>query len=112
MTPSGNGLRLQERLELQATHELEQRLVLGPNAGKFHSFVTQPAQEQRPRRIETAELAQVDRAGLMLFQRLLQDLLGFLERVDIEHALEGQPIALTTDGDCWRGRLRSGSWHG
>jgi hypothetical protein len=86
--------------------------VLRPDAGKLHSLVAQPAQEQRARRIETAELAQVDRAGFVLFQRLLQDLLGFLERVDIEHALEGQPIALTTDGNRWRGRRQSGSWHG
>ncbi len=40
----------------------------------------------------------------MLFQRPRQGSLGFLQRADIEHPLEHQPITVIADAKGWRGR--------
>src|SRR5213593_3528410 len=63
LAPCGNRLRLRKRLELQAADKIEQRLVLGPDAGQCHALITKAAQEQRTGRIELAQPAQVERAG-------------------------------------------------
>ena len=72
--------------------------MLGPDAGERHAFVTEPAQEQRARRIEAAEVGEIERALLALFQRLPERPLGFRQRVDVEHAFERQAVAFTADG--------------
>src|SRR6266851_7568673 len=75
LAPTGFGFRLRQGFELQAADEIEQRPVLGPDAGELHAPVAEAAQEQRARRIETAEVGEIERALLALFQRLLQRLL-------------------------------------
>ncbi len=77
LAPAGIGFRLRQGFELQAADEIEQRPVLGPDAGELHASVAEPAQKQRARRIETAEVGEIERALLALFQRLLQRLLRF-----------------------------------
>ena len=89
LAPCGNRLRLRERLELQTADKVEQCLVLGPDAGQRHALVAKSAQEQRARRIELAQLAQIERAGLLLLRPPLERLFGLGHGADVERAGEG-----------------------
>jgi hypothetical protein len=75
LAPPGSGFRLRQRLPLQAADEIEQRLVLGTYPGQFHPFLAQPAQEQRAGCIETAQIAEIERAAAMTTEASLQPLL-------------------------------------
>jgi len=43
LTPSGNGFQSGQWLEFEAADQIEQRLVLCPDAGQFHALVAQAA---------------------------------------------------------------------
>src|ERR1019366_717165 len=52
LTPSGDRFQFGQRLELKAADKIEQRLMLGPDAGQFHALVTKAEQKQRTWRIK------------------------------------------------------------
>jgi hypothetical protein len=63
LAPPGTAVDLRQWLELQATHKIQQRFMLGPDARQFHALVAQLAQQQRARRIEAAQFAKIEPAA-------------------------------------------------
>ena len=59
--------RLRQRLQIEPADEVEQGLVLGPDAGQLDALVAQRAKQQRPRRVEVVEAGEVERPRLSPF---------------------------------------------
>jgi len=56
LPPPWNGRHLRQRLQLEPANEIEQRPVVGADAGQFDTLVAKPAQKQRAGRIEATEV--------------------------------------------------------
>src|SRR6266566_7426302 len=56
LSPPWNGRHCRQRLQLEPTDEIEQRPVVGANAGQFDTLVAKPAQKQRAGRVEAAQV--------------------------------------------------------
>ena len=79
--------------------------MLGAHARQLHALLVELAQEERAWRVEPAQLRKID--GVQL---AAPELIPYLrKRVNVEHALEREAVALFSDGNtgikplriCW-----------
>jgi hypothetical protein len=106
LAPAGDGFDFRQWLEIERANKVKQRPVFSADAGEFHTPVTQTAQEQRTRCIQTVEPGNIKRARGSWLRPLRQGCSCNSERDYFKNTRQRKAITIAADDNRWRNRFR------